>query len=230
MAVHDLVVKDDDLVVATNGRSIWILDDLTPIREWNPNLAAKKRCCSPRRRRCAAKSGAANEPYDRSAGENPPNGAVLTYYLADKPKKPITLEIVDLKGQRVALLDSKEEKKDDDEDVGAYSEGEEKKKKPLPADKGFNRFGWDLKYKGATPIPKARVDAGDAEDGPLALPGEYKLKLTVDGQVLVAELTIRPDLRRVESEAYRFVPLLTNKDVSERDIAEIRECFVRPDR
>src|SRR5262249_26246507 len=158
-------------------------------REWSPALAAKKsHLFTPTSAVRWRKFGTAVAPFDRSAGENPPSGAVITYYLADKPKKKITLEILDATGKRVTLLESKEEKKKkegeevtegddaDDEDMGDY-EAPEKKKKPIPAEKGFNRYGWDLKYKGATKIPKAKVDAGNPEDGPLALPGEYTLKL-----------------------------------------------------
>jgi photosystem II stability/assembly factor-like uncharacterized protein len=196
VAVHDLVVKGDDLVVGTMGRSIWILDDLAPIRQWSPNIAAKKaNLFAPPAAIRWRHHGTPAGDFDRNALQNPPGAALLTYSLAGKPDKPITLEILTKDGKRVALLKSKEDKKTEDpDDVGAY-EGREEKKKPLPAKPGVNRYAWDLKYEGAKKIPGARVDAGNPEDGPMVLPGEYTLKLTVDGQTATEKLTVQPDPR-----------------------------------
>lgn len=196
VAVHDLVVKDNDLVVGTMGRSIWILDDLTPVREWSPELATRKVNLFPpppvtRWRPYGTPAG----DFDRTALENPPGGAIITYSLAKKPGKPITLEILDAEGKRVALRESKEEKKaEEPTDVGSYGDADDKKK-PLPVEPGVNRIAWDLKYEGAKKIPGARVDAGNPEDGPLALPGEYTLKLTVEDQTVTSKLKLAPDPR-----------------------------------
>ncbi|HLZ10361.1 MAG TPA: glycosyl hydrolase, partial [Chloroflexota bacterium] len=144
VAVHDLVVKNDNLVVGTMGRSAWILDDLAPVREWTPVLAGKKaQLFSPP---AATRWRYFHSPaadFARSTGENPPAGALVTYYLGSKPKK-VTLEILDKDGKPITKLESKDEKKDKDEkdapeDLGSYSE-HEPRKKPLPIEVGMNRF------------------------------------------------------------------------------------------
>src|SRR5262249_27516984 len=79
-------------------------------------------------------------------------------------------------------------------DIGAYP-GADSHKKPLPVDVGINRIEWDLKLEGAKKIAGAVVDAGDAEDGPIALPGDYSVKLTVDGSTITQPLKLNPDPR-----------------------------------
>src|SRR5262249_57853064 len=96
VAVTDLVVKDNDLVVGTNGRSIWILDDLTPLREWSKEIAAKPAhlfSAQPAHRYHYA--GTLSEKLERGSAPNPPKGAILHYHLKEKPKGDLTLEIID---------------------------------------------------------------------------------------------------------------------------------------
>src|SRR5262249_40849007 len=145
VAVHDLVVKGDDLVVGTMGRSIWILDDLTPIREWSSTASAKKaHLFAPPGAIRWRQYGKPAADFDHNALKNPPGAVTFTYYLPSKPAKPISLEILNKDGKRVALLESKEEKNSDEPpDMGAY-EGREERKKPLPTKAGINRYAWDL--------------------------------------------------------------------------------------
>jgi photosystem II stability/assembly factor-like uncharacterized protein len=192
VAVHDLVVKGDDLVLGTHGRSIWIFDDLTPVREYSVKLAGEPAKLFPvepavRYRTHSAYGG-------KGVGENPPPGAVIHYYLKEKPKKPITIEILDAKGAPVAKLTSEEEKDQIPED-DPDGPMEKKEKKPLPAEIGVNRAVWDLRYKGATIIKKAKVDAGDPEDGPLVNPGEFTAILTVEAKKLTTKVLVLPDPR-----------------------------------
>lgn len=191
VAVHDLVVKGDDLVVGTMGRSIWILDDLTPVREWP--APKKLHLFTPLPAVRWRLYGTPASDFERSPGQNPPYGAEISYVLPAKPSGVVKLQILDAMGVQVAELESKEEEKKD-EDLGAYG-GDQDKKKPIPTAVGVNRVAWDLKLKGATPIKGAKVDAGDPEEGPLALPGEYTLKLSADGQSVTAKLTVKPDPR-----------------------------------
>jgi hypothetical protein len=192
VAVHDLVVKGDDLVVATHGRSLWILDDLTAIREWSAAVAEKPLhlfSVGP------AVRWRTHDPVTRHVkgpGENPPLGAVIRYALRAKPKGEATLEIQDAEGRIVRTLSSKKEEKEEEDEPDA---DDPDKPATLSLDPGVQRVVWDLRYEGAPWIRKAKVDSGNPKRGPFALPGRYVAKLTVDGQTLSAPLEVRPDPR-----------------------------------
>jgi len=129
----------------------------------------------------------------KGPGENPPGGAVIRYALKDKPKGEATLEIQDAEGRIVRTLSSKKpepEEREDEPDAGDADKPE-----ALSLDPGVRSVVWDLRYEGAEWIRKARVDSGNPKRGPLALPGRYTAKLTVDGQTLTAALEVRPDPR-----------------------------------
>jgi photosystem II stability/assembly factor-like uncharacterized protein len=191
--VSDLVVKDDDLVVGTNGRSVWILDDLTPIREW-----AKKKEKGPYffPIQPATRWRYSGENYvgeDRIPGDNPPKGAILNYYLEKKPKE-LVLEIFDAKGTLVRKLTNKKEEPESPEDApdvpwSIY------KPTVLPDEPGLQRVAWNLQGKGPKIIPHAKNDAGTPHEGPLVLPGTYTLKLHVDDAVLESRVEVRLDPR-----------------------------------
>jgi photosystem II stability/assembly factor-like uncharacterized protein len=195
VAVHDLVTKDNDLVVGTCGRSIWILDDLTPIREMAPKIVDQEAYLFAGKPAVRWRFHAPVEgPRGKQAGANPAPGAVIHYFLNKKPKDPITLEIDDAQGGLVRKLSSKPEPEElppDDPD----SREDEPKHKPLPVHIGVNRFTWDLCHDGAVIIPKAKADAGDAKDGPLVIPGTYTIKLNVDGKTFATTVEVLPDPR-----------------------------------
>jgi hypothetical protein len=197
-AVSDLVIKDTDLVVGTNGRSIWVLDDLTPLREMTPVIAAKDTYLFSVQPAVRYRyHGSFEEGERRGAGANPPKGAIIHYHLKAKPKGDVTLQIVNDKNEVVATMSSKpepEEKVDD----GDYL-GERPKKTVLPTEAGLHRVVWDLQYEGAKVIPGARVDSGQPKVGPLANPGKYTVKLTVDGKTETTELTVLIDPRLLDS-------------------------------
>jgi photosystem II stability/assembly factor-like uncharacterized protein len=191
VAVHDMVVKGDDLVLGTNGRSIWILDDLTPIRDWATAVAESElHFFTP----VPAHRYRLHESVrPASVGENPPLGAILHFHLKKKPKDEVKLEVLDGDGKLVNTLTSKPEP-EEPETPGDY-ESERPKKKPLPAEPGLHRVAWNLQHKGGTKIPRAKADWGDPTVGPLASPGNYTLKLTVDGKTETRRLELRPDPR-----------------------------------
>jgi hypothetical protein len=188
-AVHDLHVKNDDLVIGTMGRAIWILDDITPVRQ-----AKTSGLYPPRPTYQWFGYFAITVPNDRSGCDNPPKGAIVYYQLPKPPAKNATLEILDSTGKRVTLFESKNKEEKEDETL-AEEAPPKPKKLNLPAEKGLNRVVWDLTWRGADVIPNARVDAGNPVDGPLALPGKYTLKLTVDGQAKTESLTVKADPR-----------------------------------
>lgn len=188
--VHDLVVKDDDLVVATHGRSFWILDDVTPLRQIAANAATGGVALY-------APETAYRLYYPdavdtrRPVGENPPAGALIDYYFASKPTGEVTIDILDADGKLVRHLSSK-----------ASGTAEQPPEWPdqivptatLPANAGMNRFVWNLRYDDPVQIPGAFYE-GLAPRGPIALPGHYTVKLTADGQTQSAPLTLLRDPR-----------------------------------
>jgi photosystem II stability/assembly factor-like uncharacterized protein len=201
VAITDLIVKHNDLVLGTNGRSIWILDDVTPLRQWKPAIADRDTFLFPAapavRYRYYSPLG---EKKPLGAGQNPPSGAVLHYSLKNKPKDDITLEILDGKDQRVIRLTSKKEP-EEKPDPGDYSD--KKYQKPrLPREPGLHRLVWDLRYEGAETIAGAKVDSGEPKVGPLVNPGTYTVKLTVAGQTRTTKLQVLPDPRTISPAAW----------------------------
>ncbi|PYQ41288.1 MAG: hypothetical protein DMF77_16235 [Acidobacteria bacterium] len=192
VAVHDLVVKGDDLVLATHGRSIWILDDLTPIREMSAEVKAQSVHLFPSPVTTAWRYRGSF--HEDGPGENPPAGLVVQYWLKEKPKGDVTLEVYDAAGTLVRKLSSKEDPGEippDDPDA----ERSTKRKPPLSAEAGVNRGKWNLMWAGATKITRAKIDTGDPENGPLVVPGTYTLKLSADGQTSTGTVEVRPDPR-----------------------------------
>ena len=193
VAVHDLRVKDDDLVVGTHGRSIWIFDDLTPIREWPGHTAPAATHLFPPRETIRWRYHAG--PREKNAGENPPAGALIYFWLAEKPKGEVKLEVLDARSRIVRTLSSTAVER-----WGAH-ENEEEPKAALKAEAGLQRAQWDLRWEGATLIRDAKIDYGDPREGPLAVPGTYTARLTVDGREATTKLLVRPDPRAAVSPA-----------------------------
>jgi len=137
--------------------------------------------------------GSFEEGERRGAGQNPAEGAVIHYFLKAKPKGDVTLDVLDAQKNVVAKLTSKKEPPEPP-DEGAYSDDEDKKK-PLPTEAGLHRVVWNLHYDGAKAIKGAKVDSGDPKAGPLALPGEYTLRVTVEGKTTTATLQVLGDPR-----------------------------------
>src|SRR5262249_34564607 len=134
------------------------------------------------------------ETGEKSGGDNPPKGVVIHYYLRKKPKDPLKLEITDAAGTAVATLSSKEE----DEESEDAPDAPEEPVKPtvLKTEIGVNRVAWDLRWQGPGLIKHAKWDGGNPKRGPLVLPGTYRFKLTVDGQVFGPfSCTVEPDPR-----------------------------------
>ena len=238
--INDLVVKNDDLVVATHGRSFWVLDDITPLEQYADSI--------PQEEAHLFTPAAANHTVFRgsffaalglggSVGKNPPAGAVIDYWLKTSLKKPekkesaatesssassmpggqaqaqpeagkaegdkkegekkeeapkITLEILDASGKVIRKFPKKEAPSGPAGEEDFFSRGGGGA--TLPAEAGLNRFVWDLRYEGATPVPHAPLWGGGTE-GPEAVPGAYQVRLTVLGKTYTAPLEIKADPR-----------------------------------
>ena len=188
--IHDLVVKDDDLVVATHGRSFWLLDNLTPIRQVsNQSAQADVILYQPQ----TALRLHYPEEFDRRqpVGDNPPSGAMIDYYFKSAPKDEVTIDILDKSGKVVRHLSSKEKK--EGEQPPEWPDRVERAK-TIPANEGMNRFAWDLRYNDPIQIPGAFY-SGNGPKGPLALPGDYQVKLTANGKTQTAPLHLAIDPR-----------------------------------
>ncbi|HSB60849.1 MAG TPA: glycosyl hydrolase, partial [Vicinamibacteria bacterium] len=176
--ITDLAVKDDDLVVATQGRSYWILDDLSPLRQMNADVAAAwSHLFAPRAAVDVLGAGGFTRP---AAGQNPPRGAILYYALgedlSDEGKAEVKLEILDASGRALRTLSSrKEEYQAPSLFRQLFPELFEPRK--LKARKGLNRFVWDLRLGDAQVAEKAILWGSGA--GPKVAPGKYEARLTV---------------------------------------------------
>ncbi len=217
VAVHDLAVKGDSLVLGTHGRSIWILDDLAAVRELSETVTAKPvhLFAVPDAVRWLQGSGTW---YSGPRGDNPPAGALLYYWLKDEPKGPVTIEILDSEGRLVRTLASEAR-----EPTGSseYLDDERKmlEELALPKGKGVRRAVWDLSWEGSTLIQGGILDSGYPLFGPTAIPGRYTVRLTVDGVSESRTLRLLPDPRSPVSQ----------EDLSEqlRFVQEIRDAITR---
>jgi hypothetical protein len=198
VAVHDLVVKNDDLVVGTHGRSVYILDDLQPVREMTGTIkdSAVHLFTVPDATRWRVGDGHWATRY--GAFSNPPMGAAIYYYLKDKTKDELKIEILDPSGKVVKTLSSTPRASDKS---GDEDDSEDLKKAALSQDAGVHRAEWDLTWEGAKKIRGAKIDTGDPAEGPRAVPGSYTVRLTAGGKTLTKPLTIVADPREKASQA-----------------------------
>lgn len=221
--IHDLVIHDDDLAVATHGRSFWVLDDLSPLRQAAASVAAEDAHLFTPDAAFRTREGHFN-PRRYPVGENPPSGAILYYYLKEAPKESAKLELLDAEGKVVRKFSSEEKKVE-----GAPDEGErDVPAESIPAKAGLNRFVWDLRYEEPTKVPGLIYDAGEPI-GPLALPGKYQVRLTVAGKSQTAQFEVKMDPRvQTSSEDLRkqfelMVKLRDRQDEMNKAVIAIRD-------
>ncbi|MGC2802019.1 MAG: hypothetical protein WCA41_09300 [Candidatus Acidiferrum sp.] len=199
-SVRDLVVHGDDLVIATFGRSFWVLDDITPLRQWSAKLTNADAWLFEPQTTYRVRPGADQGtpfPLDEPQAENSPTGAVVDFYLKEKSTDAVKLEIFDAAGKLVRRYSSTDEVQKinpDQIDIPMYWFPEEK---PLSADAGMHRFVWDLRYAFAGTRRRSRRGGG----GPLAVPGRYTVKLTAAGKTMSAPLVLKMDPRVKTSTA-----------------------------
>jgi len=200
VSVVDLVVAGDDLVVGTLGRSAWILDDLTPVREISPEIAAaQQHLFAPRQ---AIRWHYAGEPYGSASGaaKNPPKGANISFFLKEKPENEVTIDVLDTGGDLVRRLSNVAKppytpKDHPDHDPDKEHEAD------FEAKAGLNRTNWDLGYQEASWPAGARFDNGEPKPGPIAAPGDYTVQLTIDGRTATRPLIVKADPRSSASVA-----------------------------
>src|SRR5579862_1016754 len=213
--VHDLIIKNDDLVVATHGRAFWILDDVSPLRQYSDEIAQKDVFLYTPSTAYRIQAGASAERHpSKTTGQNPPAGAVIYYYLKDAPKAghETRIEILDGSGNVIRKYSS--------EEVATLEEpldpDEKKPEKEIKPEAGLNRFVWDLRYEEAHHVPGYYLwEYGSGARGPVAVPGHYQVQLTVDGKSETAGFDLKLDPRVKVSQAdlqQQFDLLLQTRD------------------
>jgi len=203
-SIRDLVIHHDDVVVGTHGRSFWILDNITPLRQFSPEVAgAPAHLFAPQLTYRVRRNNNTDTslPPEEPAGRNPPDGAMIDYWLNRAASGVVTLEIVDASGQVVRHFSSS----DKPEPVNAKELNVPmywvRPARTLSAAPGMHRFIWDLTYPAPDvlaleyPISAIYHDTPRYPLGATVLPGQYKLVLTVGGKSYTQPLNVRMDPR-----------------------------------
>ncbi|MGZ4118169.1 MAG: WD40/YVTN/BNR-like repeat-containing protein [Bacteroidia bacterium] len=199
-SIRDLIIKDNDLVVATHGRSFWILDDITPLRQTVGSAAQNVIFYKPEtayRVRWNLNTDTPL-PQEEPAGKNPPDGAIIDYYLAEKANTEVTMDISDEGGNIVRHFSSKDTMyKIPDVNIPLYWI---RPQQILSAASGSHRFMWDMHYKPLNVPASYSISAiyGDTPPNPTSpwvMPGKYSVKLTVDGKIYSQAFEIKMDPR-----------------------------------
>jgi photosystem II stability/assembly factor-like uncharacterized protein len=234
-SVRDLIVHGDDVAIATHGRGFWILDNITPLRQivghpervplresrgstlsgWTGRSLLFKPAVAYRLRR--NQNTDTPLPPEVPAGENPPDGAMIDYYLAAEARGPVTLEIHRTSASLSASATATADRSGERTLVRRYSSADPPERydektinvpmywarppRTLPASKGMHRFVWDLRYPRPGAVQRDFPISAIVHDTPLeplgvvAVPGAYTVKLTVDGQAFTQSLTLKMDPR-----------------------------------
>jgi photosystem II stability/assembly factor-like uncharacterized protein len=202
-SLRDLLIKDNDLAVATHGRGFWILDDITPLRQFDDQmLAGNAYLFAPElayRVRWNTNSDTPLPP-DVPAGQNPPDGAIFNYSLKSASPAPVTLEILDSAGKTVRRFSSADPVPPPDPLLAIPSYWLRPPQK-LSNAAGFHRFVWDMHYAPVAgikldyPIAAVYENTAPQPTSPWIMPGKYTVVLTVDGQKYSQPLTVAMDPR-----------------------------------
>ncbi|HZP24913.1 MAG TPA: hypothetical protein VFB04_15820 [Terriglobales bacterium] len=194
-SVRDMTIHGDDLVIATHGRSFWILDDITPLRQIDAQ-AGSARFYKP-----ATAVRIDNDvflgsplPPEEPTAKNPPDGAILDYYLPSAAKS-VALEVYDPAGKLVRRYVSGPRKESPHPPL-AIADRWIPKPVVLENTPGAHRFVWDLRWAAAGARAEIEEEEGrGAPRGPRAVPGDYQLKLIIDGNSLTQSLQLQMDPR-----------------------------------
>jgi photosystem II stability/assembly factor-like uncharacterized protein len=177
--ITDLTIKNDNLIAATQGRSFWLIDDLTPLHQLN-DVIAKSDSYLFKPMPSYRMNGGQTKDQPKTEGKNHPNGVMIHYFLKDTAKATVTLEILETNGTVIKKFSAKPDKK---------LKEEEMKIKP-----GMNRQIWNMRYADAEGFD-GLIMWGASLTGPKAVPGVYRAKLTVNGQSQETEFEILKDPR-----------------------------------
>jgi photosystem II stability/assembly factor-like uncharacterized protein len=218
-SVRDLIVKDDDVVAATHGRGFWILDDITPLRQMEPLYGQPNRADTPGPEAILFRPTVAWRvrwntsvdmpwPKEEPTGPNPPDGAIINYYLRQPVSGPVTLEITEPDGRVVRRYSSA----DPVATIPAAANAPVplywyRQPRVLSAAPGMHRFIWDVHYQplpdlpgggggfGGLPIQAVPYNTAAGPPTPWVSPGTYTVKLTVNGKSYTQPIVVKQDPR-----------------------------------
>jgi photosystem II stability/assembly factor-like uncharacterized protein len=211
-SMRDLWIHENDLIVATHGRGFWVLDDITALRQFSLEIAKEgahlfKPGAAYRIRRNTNTDTPL--PPDEPAGENPPDGAIIDYYLGQPASGHLMVEILDSKGQLVRRYSS-----DDKPERTAEQLQREliphywlQEHRTLSTGPGMHRWFWDLRYTSPVsteheyPIAATPHSTPRYPLGPTALLGQYTVRLTLNGHTFTEPLMVKMDTRVITSAA-----------------------------
>jgi photosystem II stability/assembly factor-like uncharacterized protein len=202
-SIRDIVIHDDDIIVGTHGRSFWILDDMTPLRQldakagdaetflFKPKLTYRFR---------RNKNTDTPLPPEEPAGKNPPDGAIINYRLGADSGTPVVLDILDDAGHSVRSFSSADSVEPTESDLSVPTYWVRPQQRLAPG-RGTHRFVWDLHYPPPKvlghdyPISAIYGDTPRFPLGPAVLPGTYAVRLTANGRTYTQPLVIKMDPR-----------------------------------
>jgi hypothetical protein len=204
-----VLVKDDDLIAATHGRGFWILDDITPLRQISSQMMSGPAYLFAPQVATRVRWDMNTDtpiPPDYAAGQNPPDGAIIDYYIKGG-SGPVTLEILDSGGNVVRRYSSNDRVPPIDPML-AVPKYWARPETALPADAGMHRWMWDMRYapmpeptRRDYPMQAVHEDTPVSPTAPWAMPGQYTVRLTAGGQTYNQPLTVRMDPRVKTSQA-----------------------------
>jgi photosystem II stability/assembly factor-like uncharacterized protein len=209
-SIRDLIIKDDDVAVGTHGRGFWIFDNITPLRQidertgvnmddlFQPQYAMRVRWNT---------NSDTPLPPEVPAGENPPDGAMIDYYLRADASGPVTLEILDEAGKLVRKYSSDDPVEPMDPML-AIPKYWPRAPQKLSTSAGMHRFLWDMHYPPVPgippqyPISAVAHNTAPAPTSPWVMPGNYHVRLTANGKSQAQPLFVRPDPRKTVLRAH----------------------------
>ncbi len=203
-SIRDLIIKDDDLIAGTHGRGFWILDDITPLRQLVTEEKASAKLFKPQTAMRVRWNTNTDTPIppDEAAGKNPPDGAILNFYLASDATGPLSVDILDRSGKTLIRHYSS------DELIGAVDLQHlqvptywARAPRRISTAAGFHRVIWDMHYSPVAvsredlPMQAVFEDTAPVNPAPWVLPGAYLVRLTVNGASYEEPLMVKMDPR-----------------------------------
>ncbi len=231
-SIRDLIIKDDDIVVATHSRGFWILDDVTPLRQLTPVVTSADAFLFRPETAIRVRWDMNTDtplPPDEPAGQNPPDGAILDYALGPSASGAVTLEVSDGAGKLVRRYSSDDPVEPVDLNTLAIPAYWVRPAHPLSNAPGMHRFLWDMRF---TPVREGRANFGmqaiyhdtpAANEAPWVMPGGYTVKLTVNGKSYTQPLEVKMDPRVQTSLADLTQQFTLSKQLYD-DILEASKC------
>jgi len=234
-SIRDLVIHRDDIVVGTHGRSFWILDNITPLRQLGGQWgAATAHLFTPQLTYRVRRNNGTDTPLppEEPAGQNPPDGAIIDYWLKADTSSPVTIDIVDADGKPVRSFSSADKPQPvnpKDFNVPMYWV---RPARTISTAAGMHRFVWDLTYPAPDVLSRDFPISAIVHETPLyplgaaTLPGKYTVKLTAAGKRYTQSLEIRMDPRvKVSAEDLHALFDLDRKiaDALHRDYEAVQQ-------